>query len=154
MRPSLIRVIFLTCLMKPIYSSVLAILTALSIFGILTISTQQVYAPRECGGCDEFKKLTNDFEENVINSITPPNSKTSVYDALPIKDFMEITKDFQEDLIITMESRNVTGGDLHDKPEFVNTYSENVLRIFPNGSIPVLLEDYLENVQRIFGFGP
>ena len=138
--------------MKPIHSSLYAILTALSIFGMVTISTYQVYAARECGGCDEFKKLTNKFEENVINSINYPNSKTSVYDALPIKDFMDITEDFQEDLIKTMESRNVTGGDVLDKPEFVNTYSENVLRIFPNGSIPVLLEDYLENVQRIFGF--
>ena len=119
---------------------------------MVTISTQQVYTARECGGCDEFKKLTNEFEENVINSINYPNSKTSVYDALPIKDFMEITKDFQEDLIKTMKSRNVTGGDVLDKPEFVNTYSGNVLRIFPNGSIPVLLEDYLENVQKIFGF--
>jgi len=140
--------------MKPIYSSVFAILTALSIFGILTINAQQVHAPRECGGCDEFKKLTNEFEENVINSITPPNSKTSVYDALPIKDYLKITNDFEDDLIITIKSRNVTGGDKLDKPEFINTYTENVLRIFPNGSIPVLLEDYLENVQRIFGFGP
>jgi hypothetical protein len=53
--------------MKPLtYTSVLAILTALTIIGMVTtISTQQVYAPRACGGCGEFKKLTQEFEKDV-----------------------------------------------------------------------------------------
>jgi hypothetical protein len=60
--------------MNPIYS-VLAILTALTIIGVVTISTHQVYAPRGCSGCAEFKKLTTQFEKDVIDaaSINPPD---------------------------------------------------------------------------------
>jgi hypothetical protein len=31
-----------------------------------TISTQQVFAPSECGVCAEFEKLTNEFEKDVL----------------------------------------------------------------------------------------
>ena len=39
------------------------------------MNAQQVYAPRECGGCSEFQKLTDEFEKNVINvaSVNPPD---------------------------------------------------------------------------------
>ena len=54
--------------MNPIYS-VLAILTILTIIGMVTtVSTQQVYAPRDCGACAAFKKLTNQFEKDVLNA--------------------------------------------------------------------------------------
>jgi hypothetical protein len=42
--------------MKPLYTSVLAVLATVTIFGMLTLSSQQVFAPRECGQCSEFKK--------------------------------------------------------------------------------------------------
>jgi hypothetical protein len=29
--------------------------------------------PRECGQCTEFKKLTHEFEKNVINAVGDPN---------------------------------------------------------------------------------
>ena len=61
--------------MKRIYASVFAIVTALVIIGMVTtVSTHQVYAPRDCGGCSEFKKLTNQFEKDVIDaaSTQPP----------------------------------------------------------------------------------
>lgn len=61
--------------MKRFYS-VLAALSALAIIGtIASMSTHQVYAPRGCSGCAEFKKLTNQFEKDVINaaSIDPPD---------------------------------------------------------------------------------
>ena len=61
--------------MKILYS-ILAVVFALTIIGMVTsISTHQVYAPRNCGGCAEFKKLTNQFEKDVINaaSIDPPD---------------------------------------------------------------------------------
>ena len=35
---------------------------------MLTISTQQIYAPRACGGCSEFKKLTHEFEKDVTDA--------------------------------------------------------------------------------------
>ena len=48
--------------MKPLYTSVLAILVTVTIVGMLTISTQQVSA---FGFVEhqEFKKLTKDFEK-------------------------------------------------------------------------------------------
>jgi hypothetical protein len=33
-----------------------------------TISTQQVFAPSECGVCAEFEKLTNEFEKDVLDA--------------------------------------------------------------------------------------
>jgi hypothetical protein len=54
--------------MKPFYTSVLAILVTVTIVGILTIGTQQIYAPRTCGECSEFKKLTNEFEKDVTDA--------------------------------------------------------------------------------------
>jgi hypothetical protein len=54
--------------MKPLYTSVLAILATVTIVGMLTVSTQQVFAPRNCGGCAEFQKLTDEFENNVLNT--------------------------------------------------------------------------------------
>jgi hypothetical protein len=54
---------------------VLAILSALMIIATVTsISTQQVFAPRECPGCAEFKKLTHEFEKDVLDAaIGDPN---------------------------------------------------------------------------------
>ncbi|HSA73328.1 MAG TPA: hypothetical protein VLD84_05170 [Nitrososphaeraceae archaeon] len=60
--------------MKTLYS-VMAILAASTIIGIVTIGNQQVYAPRSCGSCAEFQKLTDEFEKNVIDaaSVNPPD---------------------------------------------------------------------------------
>ena len=49
----------------------LALLSTLTIIGMVTsIGTHQIYAPRDCGACGEFKKLTNEFERDVINAAT------------------------------------------------------------------------------------
>jgi len=53
--------------MKSIYS-VMAILASVTIVTIVTTSTQQVYAPRSCAGCAEFQKLTDEFENKVLNT--------------------------------------------------------------------------------------
>ncbi len=53
--------------MKPI-SLVLAILASVTIVTIVTTSTQQVYAPRDCPGCAQFQKLTDEFENKVLNT--------------------------------------------------------------------------------------
>ena len=37
---------------------------------MVTTSVQQAYAPRGCGGCTAFKKLTHEFEKDVINAAT------------------------------------------------------------------------------------
>ena len=41
---------------------------------IVAMSAHQVYARRVCAGCSEFKKLTTEFEKNVIDaaSVNPP----------------------------------------------------------------------------------
>jgi hypothetical protein len=54
--------------MKPLYTSVLAILATVTIVEMLTISTQHVFAPRDCPGCAEFQKLTDEFEKNVLDT--------------------------------------------------------------------------------------
>ena len=55
--------------MKTFYTSVLAILVTVTIIGMVTtISTQQVFAPRNCGGCAEFQKLSDEFEKNVLDT--------------------------------------------------------------------------------------
>ena len=52
------------------YPSVLAILTAIAIIGMVNVSVQQVSAPRDCAGCTAFKKLTHEFEKDVIDAAT------------------------------------------------------------------------------------
>jgi len=46
----------------------LIILTIATIVGIVTTSVERVYAPRDCAGCAAFKKLTHEFEKDVINA--------------------------------------------------------------------------------------
>ena len=59
--------------MKTVYS-VMPILAASVIIGMVTIGSQQIYAPRDCAGCSEFKKLTNQFEKDVLDAaIGDPN---------------------------------------------------------------------------------
>jgi hypothetical protein len=59
--------------MKSIYI-VMAILASVTIVTIVTTSTQQVYAPRQCAGCAEFQKLTDEFEKAVLDAaaVNPP----------------------------------------------------------------------------------
>ena len=53
----------------------MALLASVTIVTIVTTSAQQVYAPRDCGQCAEFKKQTDEFEKNVIDaaSVSPPD---------------------------------------------------------------------------------
>ena len=39
-----------------------------------TIAVNQVYAPRGCSGCTEFKKLTHRFEKGVIAALEDPEN--------------------------------------------------------------------------------
>ncbi len=54
--------------MTPKQNSILAILTVIAVTGMVTVNIQQVSAPRDCGGCVVFKKLTHEFEKNVIDA--------------------------------------------------------------------------------------
>ena len=41
---------------------------------VAATNLQQVYAPRGCNGCIEFKKLTHEFENSVIQAIGNPDT--------------------------------------------------------------------------------
>jgi hypothetical protein len=59
--------------MKLTTTPLLAVVTVAVVIGMVTVNIQQVSAPRGCGGCVEFKKLTSEYEKNVINAIGDPN---------------------------------------------------------------------------------
>jgi hypothetical protein len=66
--------------MKSYYTSVLAILATATIVGMLTVGTQQIYAPRNCGGCiSDFKKLTNEFEKDIISKVSEGQDPDTIY---------------------------------------------------------------------------
>ena len=46
----------------------MAILASVTIVTMVTMNAQQVYAPRNCGGCAEFQKLTDEFEKAVLDA--------------------------------------------------------------------------------------
>ncbi|HEX7178439.1 MAG TPA: hypothetical protein VF220_01855, partial [Nitrososphaeraceae archaeon] len=48
----------------------LTILTTATIIGMVTSNVQQASAPRNCGACVQFKKLTHEFERDVIEAAT------------------------------------------------------------------------------------
>jgi hypothetical protein len=56
--------------MKPKHLTLLVVLTTMVIVGMVTISIQQASAPRNCGACVQFKRLTHEFEKNVIEAAT------------------------------------------------------------------------------------
>jgi hypothetical protein len=65
--------------MKLTTTPLLAIVTAEVVIGMVTVGIQQVYAPRNCEGCVQFKKLTHEFEKNVIKSIKDTNTGPVVH---------------------------------------------------------------------------
>jgi hypothetical protein len=61
--------------MKP-RLTVLTILSVAIIIGMVTTSLQQASAPRSCGGCTAFKKLTHEFEKAVIDAASKGDLNT------------------------------------------------------------------------------
>jgi hypothetical protein len=72
---------------------ILAILTALTIIGVVTASLQQVSAPRGCSGCTAFKKLTHEFEKSVIDA-----ASTGDPNAIP-----SLLEQYNQDVLKTFE---------------------------------------------------
>ena len=62
--------------MKSKHTTICAFLIVTAIVGTLTVTMQQASAPRSCAGCIAFKKLTHEFEKNVIEAATVGNSDT------------------------------------------------------------------------------
>ena len=52
-----------------IRTQILTVMVATALLGaVAATSLQQVYAPRQCAGCTAFKKLTHEFEKDVIDA--------------------------------------------------------------------------------------
>ena len=67
---NLIRDCSITLTMK-IRTQVLTVMVATALLAaVAAISLQQVSAPRDCGSCTPFKKLTHEFEKEVIVAAT------------------------------------------------------------------------------------
>jgi hypothetical protein len=56
--------------MEPNLTVVLDILAIAASIGRVTVNIQQVSAPRSCGSCTDFRKLTHEFEKAVIGAAT------------------------------------------------------------------------------------
>jgi hypothetical protein len=55
------------------FSPTLAVFVTVTLIGSVlatAIPLQQASAPRTCAGCTEFKKLTHEFEKDVIDAAT------------------------------------------------------------------------------------
>jgi hypothetical protein len=63
-------------IMKPTLTLMLTILTVATIIGMVTVNIQQVNAPRTCGECTAFKKLTHEFEKSVIDAASSGDPNT------------------------------------------------------------------------------
>ena len=56
--------------LKSKHFPILIILIAIVVVGVITVNIHQVAAPRNCGGCVAFKKLTHEFEKAVLDAAT------------------------------------------------------------------------------------
>jgi len=112
----------------------------------VTTSIQPVFAPRECGNCGEFLKLTAQFEKAVIGAVAPPEGDK-------MAQFRQLTGQWKTDVINAVLQPPPNGDKI---AEFHKVYTDGVLRIFLGGpdTIPELLQDYGRNVFEIFGLGP
>jgi len=64
-----------------IRTQILTVMVATALLGaVAATSLQQVSAPRGCGSCTPFKKLTHEFEKDVVEAATSgdPNQITGL----------------------------------------------------------------------------
>ena len=109
--------------MKSLSTPLLAIVTAAVVIGMVTVSIQQVYAPRTCAGCVQFKKLTHEFEKNVIDAIGDPNEG-------PQPHLRELLSAYVDDV-----NRIFLGGP-DTLPELLAQYQQEVLAVFQSPPEP------------------
>jgi hypothetical protein len=62
--------------MKKIGSLILTVIVATALLSAVATVTQSTSAPRKCGSCTAFKKLTHEFEKNVIEAATTGDPNT------------------------------------------------------------------------------
>ena len=62
--------------MKRIGSLILTVIVATALLSAVATVTQSASAPRGCGSCTAFKKLTHEFEKAVIEAATNGDPNT------------------------------------------------------------------------------
>jgi hypothetical protein len=103
---------------------VLVILSAVILVipvGISTLQEQQAYAPRECPGCGEFKKLTREFEKAVIGAVGNPDTSTTI---------RVLAGEYSE------EAEPLLLGGPDTLPRLLEQYQQEVLEVFQNPPDP------------------
>ena len=61
--------------MRHNFKPFVSVIVASVLLGTVAVTNlQQVYAPRECPGCTQFKKLTHEFEKSVIQAVGNPDT--------------------------------------------------------------------------------
>ncbi|HEY7109410.1 MAG TPA: hypothetical protein VH415_08285 [Nitrososphaeraceae archaeon] len=97
-------------------TTILSILVTGTITGAIALNEQQVYAPRDCGGCVEFKKMTHEFEKAVIRAVGNPDTTPAdiremhkVWEDgalrifLPDPAILRLLEDYQQDVATLMD---------------------------------------------------
>jgi len=118
--------------MKHTLTLTMAILIIVAVIGWVTVNIHQVYAPRNCGGCIQFKKLTNEFEKNVIQAIRNPDTTPA--------DIRELHKVWEDGVLRIFPPNTALIG-------LLEIYQEGIFTLFehsPPGHKPVLNEQIKE----------
>ena len=79
-------------ILKHIRTSITAILLITMLTITVTTSIQPIFAPRDCAGCAEFRILTGEFVQKIINNQQSPNSDS-------VGQFRILTTQFERDVI-------------------------------------------------------
>jgi hypothetical protein len=97
---------------------------------MLTIGTQHVFAPRECGGCEEFIQRTDQFISD-FSSVVSPDS---------LKPLLKLTHEFEKDVLKALDTGKT---DKVTPDEF-----EAAFQVLDDGAQEIVL-DYTRDVCSI-----
>lgn len=110
--------------------------------GFTTIQNQ-VFAPRECGGCiTQFHILTRSFGADAGKIILSEH-------AFPITQFIQLNLQFEKSIVKAVYDGPATQGD-PVIPDLVRDYGNALLALHPPASVVPLLHAYQSNVLNVF----
>jgi hypothetical protein len=126
---------------------VLVILSAVILVipvGISTFQEQQTYAPRNCGGCAQFLKLTAQFERDVgqaIHEFAIENHPNNI----PYAEFKKLTAEFKTDFLHELLQ---SPPELDKLRSILDSYIDEFDRIFLG--VPDPLQEAVEEPKQMF----